>query len=855
MEQQSTTGEKRRQTLNSKCGKRFSHSNQCFFIFLLFLLYGATAIAQSHDLPANNSHDGFGIIQGIISDQESSNSLADVTVSIEGTSLGAVTDSDGYFRITGIPAGQYRVTFSLLGYAVKSMSCNVTAEERIDLQVQMALAPISISETVVVREMLTGGPLQSNQLPGAAHYIDFQELQTHSNNDVNRILWKIPGVNLQEEDGYGLRPNIGLRGTGVERSQKITLMEDGILIAPAPYSAPAAYYFPTVGRMSALEIRKGSSQIKYGPYTTGGAINLISTPIPSRRHFFAKIMGGENNARTLHATIGDKFEQVAFLVEGYQTKADGFKDLDNGGNTGFDKKDYLLKLRLNTPADWKSYHELQFKFGVADEVSNETYLGLTSFDFQATPLRRYAGSQLDKLTTDHRQISLRYFTRLSPAIDFTATAYANDFKRNWYKLDRVKATIDGDRISISDILENPQMRKQEYDIIAGATSSNADALEVKANNREYQSRGIQSFLGLQFNAIGARHEIEIGLRYHEDEMDRFQWVDKYAMDSGLMRLSEAGLPGSESNRIEFAETVAGFVQYQMDYGRLQLIPGFRVEKISQNRLDYGKNDPGRTESDLTKRRNAVTVFIPGLGMEYALSANTSGFLGIHKGFAPPGSTPGANPEESINYEGGLRYSFDYLRFEGIAFFNDYRNLLGSDLNAAGGNGSGDLFNGGEVNVSGLELSATIDIARALEMNLSLPLQLAYTFTDAHFQNSFESNFDAWQSVESGDELPYLPENQFYAGLALHKGDFSFDFGGKYTSAMRTVAGQGAFETSQSTDAHLILDAALEYRWVSKHTLFLIGKNLSDERYIAARRPAGIRPGLPQTFMLGIRSEF
>ena len=103
--------------------------------------------------------------------------------------------------------------------------------------------------------------------PGSGMVIDQAYLDDFAVSDIMRVLTKVPGVYITEEDGYGLRPNIGMRGNSADRSEKITIMEDGVLAAPAPYASPAAYYFPTIGRMSSIEVLKGgSSVIIWPPY-------------------------------------------------------------------------------------------------------------------------------------------------------------------------------------------------------------------------------------------------------------------------------------------------------------------------------------------------------------------------------------------------------------------------------------------------------------------------------------------------------------------------------------------------------------------------------------------------------------
>ena len=792
-----------------------------------------------------------GVIKGKTLLVDSDIPIPGVSVYLQDTNIGAASNGNGNFIIKNVPAGEYTLIASAIGYYTLTEQVIVKENEAVFINFPMIESISSLSEVTV----MTSGTGGLKDIPGSVSYLSPKALNKFSYTDINRTLRAVPGVNLQEEDGFGLRPNIGLRGTGTERSSKITIMEDGVLMAPAPYAAPAAYYFPTIGRMQAVEILKGSSQIKYGPYTTGGAINLISTQIPNEFAGRIDLLAGSFGSTNLHASIGNSHKNVAYLAEAYQYGSRGFKELDNGGETGFDKKDYLAKIRVNTNEDAGIYQSLTFKLGHVNEVSNETYLGLTQEDFDKTPYRRYFGSQKDQIITRQTQLSLTHRAEFSKTFNITTTAYRTELGRNWYKLDKVKDD-NGTKTGISAILDDPDTYSGAYRIITGGSSSNSDALFVKANNRTYFARGIQTILGFNFDNTTLSQNIDLGLRFHEDQMDRFQWVDEYAMDNGVMKLTKAGIPGTESNRIESARAFASYLQYRLDFGKFSATPGIRYENITLSRRDYGKNDPERTGVDLSERSNHVEVFIPGIGLNYNLNSNFNLFAGVHKGFSPPGSKEGTKPEESVNYELGLRLSKQSLSGEVVLFVNDYSNLLGTDLAAAGGGGTTEMYNAGEVLTKGLEFQLSYDLLSSdTYSSFRLPLSVVYTYTDSKFQNSFESENDSWGKVTAGDDFPYLAHNQFTFIVALEHQKFNINLSGRYTDEMRTVPGQGVIPDNEKTDAFFVLDASANYAVYKNISLFVNSTNLTNKAYLVSRRPAGLRPGMPRAFMFGIKANF
>ncbi len=810
-------------------------------IYLTLLSFFALISAQAQN----------GTLIGTITNTDSLTALPGVNIYLEKTNYGAVTNGNGNYTIKNVPVGNYTMVISNTGFLTIKNEISIIANETIRADFSMTESILKLKEVLI----MTNGSLGLKDIPGSVHYISSKEIQKFSYTDINRTLRAVPGINMQEEDGFGLRPNIGLRGTGVERSSKITIMEDGVLMAPAPYADPAAYYFPTIGRMQGIEILKGSSQIKYGPFTTGGAINLISTQIPSQFSGRFNLLGGSFGGRNLHAFVGNSHKNFGYVFETFQYGSDGFKQLDEGGNTGFDKKDYLVKFRVNTNPTAKIYQSLSFKIGETIETSNETYLGLTEADFKINPYRRYFASQKDVIKTDQSQFSLTHVIKLSKNFSIITTAYRSDFKRNWYKLDKVKDST-GLKTSIADLLQNPTNYHDAYDILTGSTSKHSNALFVRANNRSYAAQGIQTVVGYNFKTKQISHDVNLGFRYHTDYVDRFQWEDEYAMKNGVMQLTKSGTPGSESNRIKSAKAFASYIQYKIKYAKFTVIPGLRYENITLLEKDYGKNDPQRTEASLIKNENQVDVFIPGIGFDYQYSRFLNIFAGVHKGFSPPGSNDKTDPEKSVNYELGTRFTKSIISGQAVIFFNDYSNLLGADLAASGGGGTGDLFNGGAVQAKGLEFQMTYDLlAYNKQSNFSLPLSLVYTYTNAVFKNSFVSTFEDWGTVSAGDQFPYLANNQFTFIAGLENKKLSINLSGRYMDEMRTSPGHGEIPLTGKTDSYFVIDANASYVMHKNIFLFVSANNVTNEVYVVARRPSGLRPGMPRAFNIGLKANF
>ena len=689
-------------------------------------------------------------------------------------------------------------------------------------------APVELESVTIVSQSS-----KSSHISGAEIILTAAELQRFDIQDGNTLLQSQPGVFTQQEDGWGLRLNIGIRGTGVDRSSRITLMEDGVLTAPAAYSAPAAYYSPVLWKYEQLEILKGGAALITGPQSTGGAINFVS-PTPKKKDFTQiKLSGGSYGSR-----IGNVTGQVQILPRGQfiygfqQSQAAGFNEMAGNRTGGFNLSDGFIKFIQHL--DDKDRHHLEVFVAGTRENSSQTYLGMSKEDATVAPNTRYIASSDDAMQMNRLMTRIGYTYNRKKGW-FRADLYRQNVHRNWYKIDQVS---DGTSpIKLADLLMNPVGNSGYFDALRGINSLGYTAL-LKANNRYYLSQGLQ-LKGLYNQKLGIFYlKHETGIRLHYDDADRFQHIDTYAINNNGLELTSNGTPGSAGNRVDFTHAQSGYYRITSTYKSWNLQVGSRMEHIQSFRNDFGSSDSARIGINLKERQNATWTLLPGISISKHIG-RWKAFLGLHTGMTPAGSAQGVLPEKSLNAEIGIKHSTIPINM--VLYRSDYNRLLGSDAASSGGSGTGDLYNGGAAKVTGLEFQYTKNIKK-------LTAQFTGTITEAIFTESFSSDFDSWGDVTQGDLLPYLPIYQGSLSLFYESNSWTLSTGLNLSSGRKTTAAILDFDLPK----FMVMNLSALYKLNEITSFKISGQNLTNSRHIVAARPAGYRTFSPRMLVLGIQ---
>lgn len=738
----------------------------------------------------------------------------------------SITDETGSFNFSGILPGKYQLRVTQESFLPVDLTVVLNSGE--NQSRDLVLFPGTIAESVVITSSHLVTDLESvERIPGSVEIVDAKTVERSRAFTSTEVLRKAAGVNTRDEEGFGLRPNIGIRGLNPTRSTKVLLLEDGIPLTYAPYGDNASYYHPPIDRFESVEILKGSGQILYGPQTIGGVINYITRTPPSSRAGSILLTGGNRSYFNGHLNFGDTIGHTGLLLEYTRKQGQGARENVRSGLNDFNFKSI---------SSLTSHQALTARFNYYSEDSNVTYSGLREDEFRANP--RGNPFRNDFFYGDRLGASLTHAYIFNPEVVLTTNLYGSYFRRHWWR-------------QSSNSNERPN---DSSDPLCGGMANLNTTCGNQGRLRRYWFAGIEPRLHVETRLFGNRNEADFGFRAHFEDQERRQ-------KNGDRPNSRDGLLVENNKRRN--QAYSGFAQNRFIFGDLIITPGLRIEHIKFERTNRLLNVAGKT---------SLTEIVPGLGVSYNPGGEITLFAGVHRGFAPPrtediinnttGGSVDLDPELSWNYEVGLRHRFHRgMGVEATVFRLDYINQV-VPASLAGGIGS--IFtNGGKTLHQGVEISGQFDAASTFNWLHNIYFRGAYTFLPiAEFRGNRFSSVPGFTTTRvTGNRLPYAPEHLFNGSIGYSNASGFDGFveavyaSSQFGEDLNLQAPINASGQTGPIPSYTIWNATANYNVEKLHTTFFVtAKNMFDRLYIADRA-RGIIPGPPRLIQAGVKFNF
>lgn len=775
------------------------------------------------------------VVKGVIRAQ-SGDPVPFANIQVLGTIKGAVADINGEFSLVNIPNGTYEIKVSAVGYRSVTRTVEIINGQIQELEVIFSEMGVDMPQITII----SSKDRLFSKTPGSVNYIDRRELDFVNPISIAEALRRTPGVNVVEDDLTGMRLSMGIRGLDPNMSRSILIMEDGVPVALNPYGEPEMYYTPPVDRMEGMEILKGSGQILYGPRTVGGVVNFITANPPESSEGRINIQGGQGGYFSGLVNYGNTVGNTGYHVSLLRRSA------ENLGPTTFGLTDLNAKFLF----DLNERSELGMKIGIYDETSNTTYIGMNQLMFERGENDFTHLSPDDRLDVRRLSLSLSHKYRISENVRLRTIAYGYTTTRNWSRQD----------FAVNATNTPPSNWTGKYwgdlDVPGGAIFMRDG---TGNRDRSYEVAGIEPRIEANHKLFNLNNELITGVRLHyERAFVRRINGTKAGVRSGDLREDE----------IRTGHAFSGYFQNTTNItSKFDVNVGLRYENYVAERDILRRPFGGVVRDTVLVGTNVVSEFIPGAGFNYRPTTKVNIFGGVHRGFGPPrlqdavtgeGQALDLDAESSVNLELGIRSQFTPWLFVELAGFRmDFSNQIIPVAQSLGGAGFG-VVNAGRTLHEGVEAMVNLELSKLFNWEKT---NLFYDANITYVNSVFGADRIINEVNVNGLRTPYAPEWLINTAITLETemgigGRLTLNHvGEQFTDQLNTVEPRfdgriGLMPAFTTIDATLIYDVK---KWNSRFNLTI--KNLTDERFIASRRPEGIRLGLPRFITAGYEFRF
>lgn len=647
-----------------------------------------------------------------------------------------------------------------------------------------------------------------------------------SGRNLRVALADIPGL-LVSEVSNGSWASLSYRGLGEpHESWNILTLQDAVPAVPDMYSYPAGYFVPPLELVERVEFIRGASGLLYGPQP-GGAINYVLRG-PRREagaEGQARVGIGSWNARQGLASLGISDGRMA---------ADGFVHYAAGDGPR----------RVNSDND-------QLTARLRGHVLGDDVTLTLALDYYRGRFGEPGGLTSARMAADRRDGSIPFdrvrIERLAPSLGL-----------DWQLDDRTQVTA---RLFYSRF-ERESWRQAGGDFGQPTPAANVLVRQLQA----FDTAGLDVRLRRDFGSDG-QHTLTIGALGHTSSAP--VWVDK-----GNSNADFVGLAGPVARVARSGDTAAVFGEVKLGLGPVQIVPGFRLERLRQRvveTLDLGLGSntggpPGGPSGVPGNRRNVTNIALWGIGATWDAGQKLRFVANASRGFKPLLYNDGVTFQSGIDAAGTFDASYAFtleaavqaqpvppLRIDAGLFrvtFEDQVGFLAGPLPAsppfgAVGAGGARRQNVGSMRNQGLDLAVRLDllgpdgIGKAADtLRLSANLQLL----DASFTRGAAAGFTP----------QYAPAHLLRANLAHIGRD-----GSRAAITLTSVADQQGSDNNRPDfflPGYTVVDASVELPLSHGLTVGVGINNLFDERYAARVRPGGgggFDPGLPRNLFVSL----